>query len=144
MLQFVIMDFLFSSLLAHFSLINMFKKFKIRLKRALYAFFRDELERSLGPGLRRELSLQIPYIPRTDLDVVEIKTKIRVPNPVNIFSVFGPRIAYNEALLEAKKDLFERFIKFVAVDSESVMSNIYDDDREIKLSVFVCRPKNTK
>lgn len=108
-------------------------KLKSRFKKALFAFFKDEILNSVGyTG-----AIQQVQIVTKELKFTEIKSEIllderdsqRYGEPIGI--------VYEKALENAKRRLFEESLKFIQVDEKSIMDSHIYPHRAIRVSLFV-------
>ncbi len=109
------------------------KKLKQRFKKALFAFFKDEILSSVG--YMGEVSTY-KYNTR-DIRFTEIKSEImfderseqRYNKPIGHI--------YEMALDEARKRLFEESMKYIQIDERSVMDRGIYNHRAIRISLLI-------
>ncbi|MCK9429312.1 MAG: hypothetical protein M0R17_04860 [Candidatus Omnitrophica bacterium] len=108
---------------------------KRRFKRALFSFFKDEIESSLNINKFQEATINY-YSEQIDFKELEIKINFidkEYPNkPANY--------VYMESLLEAKRRLFDEVCKYIKIDNKSIMDERIWNAREIKANLFVGIP----
>jgi hypothetical protein len=108
-------------------------KLKSRIKRALFAFFKDEILQSVGYD--KPIQNQIIQHICKEMKMTEIRSEIlldgmeRYGMPVNV--------VYEKSLEEARKRIFEESMKFIQIDEKSVIDPHIYPHRSIKLSLFV-------
>jgi len=107
--------------------------FKKRFKKALFAFFKDEIINSVGFNN----SKKVIYVSK-ELNFVEIKSEIRIEKS-NRTNNMPFDYAYEESLNKCRRDLFEEAMKHIQIDNQSVIrTNSYSNDtRAIKVSLFI-------
>ena len=113
--------------------INIFKNnLKIRLKKALFAFFKDEILSLVG---FTEYIPKIKYIPKK-MEITEIRFEILLKDdnknmwiPINV--------TYEKALEEAKYKLFKEVTKHIQFDERTILSSNVYPHRIISGSLFV-------
>lgn len=111
---------------------------KNRFKKALFAFFKDEILNSVGYNG----NVQVGKIVTTHENVKfhEIKAEILLDNR-NEQMRYGEHtgVAYERALEDCKRSLFEESMKSIRIDEQSVMDSHIYDGRAIRVSLLVGR-----
>ena len=106
---------------------------KKRLKSAIFAFFKDEILKSVG---HTGTVIQTQIVSK-ELKFTEIKAEILLDDrDVQRFSKPLSMI-YEHSLEEAKRKLFNESLKFIHVDEKSVMDRGIYPHRAIRVSLFV-------
>ena len=118
---------------------------KQRFKKAIFAFFRNEILDLVGYDLNNQNNQNMKFkqtsqhqIVNSEMKFTEIKTEILLNNNTNHgynepFSVF-----YEKELENAKMKLIENALKFIQVDTSYLIDKyIHPDHRKISLSLFV-------
>jgi len=104
-------------------------KLKARFKKALFAFFKDEILNAVGYNG----TIQKLQIVTKELEFSEIKAEIlleeRYGEPIVI--------VYERALESAKRRLFEESMKFIHIDESSIMDSHVYPHRAIRVSLYV-------
>ena len=107
------------------------KKLKLRFKKALFVFFKEEILEAVG--YQREIHVNISK----EFHIAEIKSQIIIDDRESYLSHIPPTVLYEKALEKAKKELFEQSMKFIKVDESSIVDqNIYGH-RAIKVKLMV-------
>jgi hypothetical protein len=110
-------------------------KLKLRIKKALFAFFQDEILKNVGyDGKVTELS-----IVSKEMNFVEIKAEIMLEDLSTelLRSGVPADIAYQKALENAKRRIFEQAMNHVIIDKNSVIDDRIYRHMAIKVSLFV-------
>jgi hypothetical protein len=104
---------------------------KNRFKKALFAFFKDEILDAVKYNPLGNYETQVTVVSKT-LNFEELKCEIAVSDRMN-----GDPRAYENSLREARTALIDKAMEFIQVDEQSVFDpNIYDE-RRIRCSLFV-------
>jgi hypothetical protein len=103
---------------------------KSRFKKALFAFFKDEILSSVGYNK----PMQVVEHVCKEIRMTEISSEILLSDipygiPVNEI--------YKRALYEAKQRLFEESMKFIRIDEKTVIDSNIHRTRGIKISLFI-------
>jgi hypothetical protein len=109
-------------------------KIKDRFKKALFAFFKDEILKNVGyNGDVRHVT-----ICETHLKFTEIKAEILFDDKNEQVKYGLPTgYIYEKALESARTKLFEETMKYVIVDKNSIIDQHLYTHRAIRLSLFV-------
>ena len=110
-------------------------KLRKRFKKALFAFFKDEIMDAVG------YSGTISHAVIKEANIIELKAEIILDRSTQKNLSIPIDIAYEYALSDAKKKLFEEAMKFIVIDSNSVFDPIVYPHRAIRLSLFVGKVK---
>ena len=108
------------------------KKLKLRFKKALFAFFKEEILESVG-----HIPTASPTVNISHLNFIEIKSKIILDDRNQMFE--PSNIVYERALEKCRKEIFEEAMKFVVVDEDTVINPIYYPHRAISVSLLVSK-----
>lgn len=104
-------------------------KIKLRFKKALFAFFKDEILDLVG--YNKDIH-QVQLITK-ELKFTEIKSEIVLDGidsqPIGL--------VYEKSLEKAKRKLFEESMKFIQIDESSIMDSHIYPHRVIKVSLFI-------
>jgi len=108
------------------------KKLKLRFKRALFAFFKEDILKEVGyKRPLRTVEIKSEFLNVKELKSVILIDNIRMSNdPIESFS-------YHNAVERAKKELFKECLKYIIVDSQSVMNPEIYNATAIKVSLFI-------
>lgn len=112
------------------------KKLKLKFKRALFAFFKEEILEAVGFKQPVE---RVEFISR-ELKFTQITTPIVLDERDTNFSPVG--IAYEKALDQAKRKLFDESMKFIHIESKDVINSYVYPRREIRVSLFIGTNQN--
>jgi len=109
-------------------------KLKNRFKKALFAFFKDEIMNSVGYNGATE---HVQFVSK-DIKMTEIKSEILIDNTNHQIRHGEPTgIVYERALEECKRKLFEESMKFIQIDEKSIMDSHIYHGRAIRVSLFL-------
>ena len=104
---------------------------KNRFKKALFAFFKDEILDAVKYNPLGNYETQVTVVSKT-LNFEELKCEIATSDRMS-----GDPRAYENSLREARAALIDKAMEFIKVDEQSVFDpNIYDE-RRIRCSLFV-------
>jgi len=107
-------------------------KLKDRFKKALFAFFKNEILEAVS---WKGTVLEKTQIVSAELKFTEIKADIFIQDTTN--ALVPASVVYERSLREAREKIFEEAMKMVVIDERSVMdTNIYPH-RVIRVSLFV-------
>lgn len=109
---------------------------KQRFKKAIFAFFKDEILKSVGYNN----PMQHIEIVSREMRFIEIRAEILLTESENYVEPIG--IAYERALEKAKKTLFEESMKYIEIETNSVMDSYIYNARGIKVSLFIGQKNN--
>lgn len=104
-------------------------KFKIRFKKALFAFFKDEILKSVGADVENKVEVR-----NVKYNLIEISTQILLDEKI---SAMPSMIVYEEALEKARQELFEKIMNYVIIDNHSVMDQYIYPHRKIRISLLL-------
>ena len=109
-------------------------KLKRRFKKALFAFFKDEIINSVDFD---EKSESINYVTK-GLNFITIKSEIVIEESRQMNNMPFEYV-YEDALNKCKHDLFQQVMKHIQIDNQSVMeTNLYSNNtRAIRVSLFI-------
>jgi hypothetical protein len=109
------------------------KKLKLKFKRALFAFFKEEILNSVGYSG----NIQKVEIVTKELKLTEIKAEILL-NVTEKYPHNEPiGIVYEKALERAKEKLFNESMKFIQIENKSIMDSHIYPHRVIRVSLFI-------
>jgi septum formation topological specificity factor MinE len=102
-------------------------KLKRRFKKALFAFFKDEIINSVDFDEKSE---------RIKSERIKSEIVIEESRQMNNMPF---EYVYEEALNKCKHDLFQKVMKHIQIDNQSVMeTNLYrNNTRAIRVSLFI-------
>jgi hypothetical protein len=110
------------------------KKLKLKFKRALFAFFKEEILNSVG----HSGNIQQVQIATKELKYTEIKAEILLnENGISHYNNEPIGIAYEKALEHAKEKLFNESMKFIQIENKSIMDSHIYPHRAIRVSLFI-------
>jgi hypothetical protein len=109
------------------------KKLKLKFKRALFAFFKEEILNSVG----WQGNIQQTVIVTKELKFTEIKAEILLNDTGTYMHNEPIGIVYEKALELAKEKLFNQSMKFIQIENESIMNSHIYPHRAIRLSLFI-------
>ena len=109
-------------------------KIKERFKKALFAFFKDEILKNVGyNGDVRHVTVSENCVRFT-----EIKAEILFDDKDEQVRYGLPAgYMYEKALEKARKTLFEESMKYVVIDKHSILDERVYPHRAIRISLFV-------
>jgi len=109
-------------------------KLKRRFKKALFAFFKDEIINSVDFV---EKSERINYVTK-ELNLITIKSEIVIEESRQMNNIPFEYV-YEDALNKCKHDLFQKVMKHIQIDNQSVMeTSLYrNNTRAIRVSLFI-------
>lgn len=118
-------------------------KFKDRVRRAIFGFFKEEIMREARKNTHIGISPQQPrYLPENRIDFKEICADITVENHRERCSTLeGGDSSYEKAVREYRQQLFEEFTKYVQIDSKQLLDPNHFGLRSIRLSLFIGKLK---
>lgn len=105
---------------------------KSRIKKALFAGFKDEILDAVG----YPIAVQEIQIKTKELEFTELRCEILLRDDEKTFNL-PLQIAYEKALQNAKREMFEQVIKFIQVEEGSILDNHLYPNMAFKLSLFV-------
>jgi len=110
-------------------------KIKKRFKKALFAFFKDEILNSVGAQKTTE---KVNYVSK-ELQLIEIDSEIIIDETRQIGRGIAMNSIYEEALNRCKRKLFEKAMKHIQIDELSVMGTDLHSNgiRTIRVSLFI-------
>ncbi|SUJ26421.1 Uncharacterised protein [Sphingobacterium spiritivorum] len=119
----------------------MIQKLKMKFKRALFAFFKEEILKAVKYQYKPN---DVVIVPSTPVERIFNGTKICAEilledKFVDTLYVSHAEL-YQQALLKARKGLFDEFCKYVKVDERSIVDPRICGDRIIRLYVNVQKP----
>ncbi len=107
------------------------KKIKLKFKRALFAFFKEEILNTVG--------YQKPFkqveIKHSYLNVQELRADIILNNDPTLGKPL--LFEFEEAVYRAKEELFKESLKYCVVDSHSIFNPDIYNKTAIKVSLFI-------
>ena len=104
---------------------------KKRFKKALFAFFKDEILNAVMRVENSEHQTHVQFISKT-LEFKELKVEIATMDRQSM----NPR-AYEDSLREARHVLIDEALKYIQVDESSVFDEDIYNERRIKCSLFI-------
>ena len=108
-------------------------KLKSRFKKALFAFFKDEILSSVGYNQPMQT---IQHICK-EMKMTEIRSEIILDERDNQRYGMPANMVYEKSLEDARRRLFEESMKYIQVDEKSIIDqNIYQA-RAIRVSLFI-------
>jgi hypothetical protein len=108
-------------------------KLKSRFKKALFAFFKDEILNSVGYNK----PIQTIQHVCNEMRMTEIRTEIILDESKYHQCGTSVNQIYEYSLNDAKRKLFEESMKFIQIDEKSVIDPLYYSTRAITLKLFV-------
>lgn len=105
------------------------KKLKEKFKRAIFAFFKEEILNAVEarPFPVREINI-------SPLNLKKLETQIIFDDD---FGMTPVPILYHQAVQKARHELFEESLKYIEVDANSVISEKFYPKRCIRVSMYV-------
>ena len=111
---------------------------KNRFRKALFAFFKDEILNSVGYNGSSQTSTIM--VTEERVKFTEIKAEILLDNRGGQMGHGEPTvIAYERALEDCKQRLFDESMKSIRIDEQSIMDSHIYDGRAIRVSLLVGR-----
>jgi hypothetical protein len=108
-------------------------KLKSRFKKALFAFFKEEILASVGYNKPMQT---IQHVCK-EMIMTEIRAEILLSDSDSERYGVPANVVYEESLKEARRKLFEESMNFINIDEKSVIDPHIYPTRAIKLSLFV-------
>jgi len=112
-------------------------KLKQRFKKALFAFFKDEILKSVGYEGKRTV------FETKGVDFTEIRSEIMISQ--DHYPMYHQQMPfeymYEEKLKQARQEIFEKAMDHIIIDERSVMDLGVFPHRAIKVSLFVGKPQ---
>jgi hypothetical protein len=108
-------------------------KLKSRFKKALFAFFKEEILSSVGYNQPMQT---IQHICK-EMRMTEIRSEILLSDRDSERYGMPANVVYEKSLEEARRMLFEESMKFIQIDEKSVIDPHIYPTRAIKVSLFV-------
>jgi len=108
-------------------------KLKSRFKKALFAFFKEEILSSVGYNQPMQT---IQHICK-EMRMTEIRSEILLSDVGSERYGLPANVVYEKSLEEARRRLFEESMKFIQIDEKSVIDPHIYPTRAIKVSLFV-------
>jgi hypothetical protein len=108
-------------------------KLKSRFKKALFAFFKEEILSSVGYNQ----PMQVVQHVCKEMRMTEIRSEILLDDRDNQRYGVPANVIYEKSLDEARRRLFEESMKFIQIDEKSVIDPHIYPTRAIKVSLFV-------
>jgi hypothetical protein len=108
-------------------------KIKSRFKKALFAFFKDEILSSVGYNQPMQT---IQHICK-EMKMTEIRSEILLSDRDSERYGMPATVVYEKSLEEARRRLFEESMKFIQIDEKSVIDPHIYQARAIRVSLFI-------
>lgn len=102
-----------------------------RIKRAVFELFRDEILNFVGHNKYVTEHIRV----EKEIRMTEIKSEIILDNKNG--HQLPPQMVYEQALERARVRLFNEVVKYVQVDTRSIVEEYPSEGRIIKLSLYV-------
>jgi glucose-6-phosphate-specific signal transduction histidine kinase len=103
---------------------------KHRFKKALFAFFKDEILNATDYGKPFETIQHVV----SEVKFTELRSQIRLPQGINYNDT---QSTYERSLASCKHELFNEAMKHIKVDTESLMGRQQFRERVIEVSLLV-------
>ncbi len=115
--------------------------FKERFRKALFAFFKEEILKEAAP----QGPFEIQTIHHSQLKFHELRMEWRIAEEREFKHIGRPiEFIYEGALNDARKRLFEQVMQYVQVDERTVLDPQLYDGRIFRATVFVAEnPKKS-
>jgi hypothetical protein len=108
-------------------------KLKSRFKKALFAFFKDEILSSVGYNQPMQT---IQHICK-EMKMTEIRSEILLDERDNQRYGMPANMVYEKSLEDARRRLFEESMKYIQVDEKSIIDQHIYPARAIRVSLFI-------
>lgn len=119
----------------------MIKKLKMKFKRALFAFFKEEILTAVKYSYKPNEAILVPSAPIERIfNGRTIYAEILLEDRFDERMQESPAESYHKAITKARKCLFDEFCKYVKVDEVSVVDPRIYGDRIIRIYVNVQKP----
>ena len=104
---------------------------KKRFKKALFAFFKEEILDAVTKKENSEIQTHVHFISK-ELEFKELRVEISTMDRGGM-----NHMIYEESLRDARRTLVEEALKHIQVDERSVFDQDIYDERRIKCSLFI-------